>query len=76
MSDDPNLEKFGLRMSVFTIKYFGISMRAAHLKAAVKEQMCRKLAKDQQKVFLFFVFFCFLFFVFCFLFLFFVFCFF
>ena len=26
-------------MSVFTIKYFGLSMRAAHLKAAVKEQV-------------------------------------
>uniref|UniRef100_A0A7S4KUF3 SH3 domain-containing protein n=1 Tax=Paramoeba aestuarina TaxID=180227 RepID=A0A7S4KUF3_9EUKA len=48
MADDPNLEKFGLRSSVMTIKYFGISMRAAHLKAAVKEQMCRKLAKSQQ----------------------------
>jgi hypothetical protein len=42
LSDDPALDKFGLRSSVFTIKYFGIQMRAAHLKAAVKEQMFTK----------------------------------
>ena len=33
--------RFGLRSSVFTIRYFGITMRAAHLKAAVKEQVLR-----------------------------------
>ena len=36
-------------MSVFTIKYFGISMRAAHLKAAVKEQMCKKVPRELQQ---------------------------
>ena len=34
--------RFGLRCSVFTIRYFGITMRAAHLKAAVKEQVIKR----------------------------------
>jgi hypothetical protein len=31
--------RFGLNSSVFTMKYFGITMRAAQLKAAVKDQV-------------------------------------
>jgi len=49
LSEDPTLSKYGLSSSVFTIKYFGITMRAAHLKAAVKDQMCRKLATDPKQ---------------------------